>query len=352
MTRRKPGTALAALAASVALAGCGALSAPRPPVPAAIEVAGGHNGFKADSGPSSQPGAGSRVTAGSGTLRARSSLLRPSGKYLGVEADGAPESIDPVQTVATSVGRNPNLIGEYVGWDDPFDATGAANAAHDGALYYGVWEPYHVTVRSVADGGSDAYITKFARSVASFGQPVALSFGHEMNGYWYPWGTKAAGAMPADFVAAWRHIHDLFARAGAGNVIWVWNPNDISPVPDVPLEPYWPGDTYVDWVGITGYFAMNGPQTFDALYEPTMTQVRQFTSKPFIIAETAVETGKSELSEMKSLVEGVESHSDVLGFIWFNYVKANVDWTLTDRPKARATFANLIAGMPLATPGT
>ena len=47
----------------------------------------------------------------------------------------------------------------------------------------------------------------------AFGEPVALSFGHEMNGDWYPWGTKQTTA--ASFVAAWRHIYDLFAKAGA-----------------------------------------------------------------------------------------------------------------------------------------
>ncbi|MBO0820873.1 MAG: beta-mannanase, partial [Nocardiopsaceae bacterium] len=105
---------------------------------------------------------------------------------------------------------------------------------------------------------------------------------------------------------------------------------------------------YVDWVGITGYLAITGPQSYDDLYGPTMADLRRFTgTKPFIIAETSVETGPAELSEIESLVKGVKSDSDVLGLVWFNYDKDNVDWTLTDRTKARATFANLIANMPL-----
>ena len=122
---------------------------------------------------------------------------------------------------------------------------------------------------------------------------MALSFGHEMNGNWYPWGTSQA--TPAEFVAAWRHIHDLFAAAGATNVIWVWNPNIVNPMPNVELAPFWPGSAYVDWVGITGYFATTGPDTFAGVYGPTITEVRQFTSKPIIIAETAVETGPDEV---------------------------------------------------------
>lgn len=336
---------LLALTLAGTLAGCGALSAPRPPVPAAIAPGGAQAGAAA--------GTRAQAPAGSHALRPKSSLIRPSGKYLGVEAVGAPDSLGPVETFATSVGRNPNIIGEYVGWKTSFDATAAANAVSYGALYYIVWEPSGVTLRSIAEGASDAYITKFARAVAAFGQPVALSFAHEMNGYWYPWGTSGTGATPADFVAAWRHMHDLFTRSGARNVIWVWDPNDTSPVPDVALEPYWPGSAYVDWVGITGYLAINGPQSFDDLYGPTMAELRRFTgTTPFIIAETSVETGPDELPEIQSLVNGVRARSDVLGLVWFNYVKDNVDWTLTDRTKARAAFANLIAGMPLARPGT
>ena len=99
-------------------------------------------------------------------------------------------------------------------------------------------------------------------------------------------------ATAAQFVAAWRHIHDLFAAAGANNVIWMWNPNIVNPMPNVELAPYWPGSAYVNWVGITGYFATTGPHTFaTGVYGPTMAEVRKFTSNPVIIAETAVETG-------------------------------------------------------------
>ena len=115
-----------------------------------------------------------------------------------------------------------------------------------------------------------------------------------MNGNWYPWGTGQTSASA--FVAAWRHIHNLFIQAGASNVIWVWNPNIINPVPQVQLEPYWPGDAYVDWVGITGYFPTSGPETFASLYDPTMAEIKKFTTKPIIIAETSVETGPSEIS--------------------------------------------------------
>jgi hypothetical protein len=276
-----------------------------------------------------------------------SSLIHPAGKFFGLETNGAPDSLSPVINVAASLGRNPNLLGQYVAWNIPFDAAAAGRSLAYGALYYMAWEPFGVTAQAIADGASDTYITAFAKAVRGFGGPVALSFGHEMNGNWYPWGTTHTTA--ADFVAAWRHIHNLFAKAGADNVIWIWNPNITNPMPDVQLEPYWPGDAYVDWVGITGYFATNGPHTFDGVYGPTMSEIRHFTAKPFIIAETAVETGSDETESVHSLISGVEDHSDVLGLIWFNYDKAGIDWTLDGRPVVRAAAAGSLAGMQLVS---
>jgi mannan endo-1,4-beta-mannosidase len=278
-----------------------------------------------------------------------SALLDPSsGKFLGVEAGGAPASLGPVNAFAAAAARKPNLIGQYIAWNTSFDAPAAAKAWSYGALYYMAWEPYGTSVAAIAAGRSNAYITRFATAVRALNIPVAISFGHEMNGNWYPWGTT--GTTPAEFVAAWRIIHGLFTGVGATNVIWVWNPNDIFPVPQVALKPYWPGNAYVNWVGITGYFSPGGPQSFAALFDPTMREIRQFTSEPFLIAETSVQTGSGEVSSMNSLVRGIARHPKVLGFIWFNYDKAGVDWRLQSRPVLRAAFDHDIAGLQLVDP--
>jgi Glycosyl hydrolase family 26 len=274
-------------------------------------------------------------------------LTHPDGKFFGVEADGSPDSLGPAQDVAASVGRNPNLLGQYLEWGTPFDEAAAARATSYGALYYMAWEPFGTTVGSIADGGSDSYVKGVAKAVAAFHGPVAISFGHEMNGNWYPWGTTQA--TPAQFVAAWRHIHDLFAAAGASNVIWIWNPNIVNPMPNVELEPFWPGSAYVNWVGLTGYFATTGPHTFDGVYGPTIAEVAKFTSAPIIIAETAVETGPDEVASIRDLLGGIQADSNVLGFVWFNYDKNGVDWTLGDRPIARAAVASGVAGMHLVS---
>jgi mannan endo-1,4-beta-mannosidase len=275
-----------------------------------------------------------------------SGLVGPAGgKFLGVQAPGAPDSLGPVRSFAASAGARPNLIGQYMSWNNLLDAQAVTSAWSYGALYYMVWEPYHTTVAAIADGRSNGYITRFAQQVRALNLPVAISFGHEFNGFWYPWGTTAATA--AQFVAAWRLIHRLFAAAHATNVIWVWNPNVISAEPQLELSAYYPGDAYVDWVGVTGYFGADGPYSFDGVYGPTMREIRGFTTKPFIIAETSVQTGPYATAAAQSLVTGVRQHSDVLGFVWFDYSKAGVDWRLESRPPVQAAIAAGLAGLGL-----
>jgi mannan endo-1,4-beta-mannosidase len=323
----------AATALAAALAGCGAFA------PIGQSASSGQGAGVA-------PAARAPATATASPPYNMSALLDPaSGKFLGVEANGAPQSLGPVAAFA-SAARKPNLIGQYVGWGTSFDAEAVTRAWSYGALYYMSWEPYGTSVAAIAAGDSNDYITKFATAVRALNLPVAISFGHEMNGNWYPWGTT--GATPAQFVKAWRLIHGLFTGVGATNVIWVWNPNDIFPVPQIPLQPYWPGNAYVNWVGITGYFSSDGPQSFATLFDPTMQEVRQFTSEPFIIAETSVQTGTGEVSSVNSLVRGVRRHRDVLGLIWFNYDKAGVDWQVQSRPVLQAALARDLAGLRLA----
>ncbi len=324
--------AVAGITLSVVLAGCGALS----PHPQAASP--GRQAPSGDSAASTPPSLPYNM----------SGLLDPAGgKFFGVEAEGAP-SLAPVTSFAASVGKRPDLIGQYVAWNSSFDPRAVTTAWSYGALYYLAWEPYNISLQAIAGGQSDAYITRFADAVRALNLPVAISFGHEMNGNWYPWGT--AQTTPAEFVAAWRHIHDLFVQAGASNVIWVWNPNIINPVPQVELRPYWPGDAYVDWVGVTGYFPTSGPETFASLYGPTMTEIKRFTAKPILIAETSVETGPAEIQAARSLVTGVKRHHDVLGFVWFDFDKGGVDWQLESRPVLRAAMTGYLAKLPLIDP--
>jgi mannan endo-1,4-beta-mannosidase len=276
-----------------------------------------------------------------------SSLLDPTNKYLGVALDGVPNSMAGLTSFSRQIGKTPDMVAYYVPWGQPLNQTWVLNLANDGALPLVQFEPAAPTIAQIADGASDSYATSLAETVKALNVPVVFSFGHEMNGNWYAWGSQ--DTKPADFVKAWRRIHDVFAGVGATNVIWLWDANVTYPVPDVALEPLYPGDAYVNWIGLTGYYniTVGGRSTFDALFEPTMEQVREFTDKPFLIAETGVSPSSDKPNEIRDLFANVQDHSDVLGFVWFDYDKTGsneANWMIDSDPTSEATFKSLAQG--------
>lgn len=325
MTRRVRPVA-AALLATLLLAGCATFSAK-----GRAEYA--HARGTAAAGPS-LAAAGPAATEPPYDVRP---LLRPSGgkKFLGVAAKGAPAAMTNIERFARTAGKKPDLIEFYSAWGDRYEARSVSNSWRYGALAYIAWEPFDKSLEAIASGQDDTYLRGYARSVKELNLPVAISFAHEMNGFWYPWGTRKSTA--AQFVAAYRHVHDVFQREGATQVIWVWSPNIVNPMPDVRLKAYWPGDDYVDWVGVIGYYAQHGPAAFDALYGPTLDQVRAFTGRPLIIAETAAEAGRRKPADITDLFRGVAAHDDVLGFVWFDFDK-EADWRVNSGPASAETF--------------
>ena len=107
-----------------------------------------------------------------------------------------------------------------------FQTSFARTAAKHGAVPLVQINPTDVSLAAIASGQYDAYLTSYAQAVRAYRHPVILSFGHEMNGYWYSWGYRHTS--PAVFVAAWRHIVTLFRALGTRNVTWLWTVNIID----------------------------------------------------------------------------------------------------------------------------
>jgi len=265
-------------------------------------------------------------------------LLHPAKKYLGLATDGAPDSMAPASKFASMIGKQPNLVEYYSAWGDGFDTQGTEAAWSAGALPYMAWEPKTTPLTDIAAGKSDSYIKEVATAIRDLDQPIAISFGHEMNGLWTPWGVKHYSA--ATFVAAWRHIHDVFQQVGATSVIWVWSPNQTN-IAKAPLKPLWPGDGYADWIGIVGYYGQVGKTTFKGLFQPTVKEIRAFTKKPVLLAETAAPPGARKPADIKDLFTTIGKRPDLIGFIWFNYHKPGrneTDWRVESDKAAEAAF--------------
>jgi hypothetical protein len=260
--------------------------------------------------------------------------------YWGVYEPRTPASYRPIRRFTALMGGiAPRIVLCFSSWGEPFQAAYARAAHNHRALTLVQIQPSDVSLASIAAGRSDGYLRSYAQQVRAFRYPVILSFGHEMNGFWYSWGF--GHVSPRTWIAAWRHVVTVFRRQGADNVTWLWTAN-IMAAPLIPSpRPWWPGSRYVTWVGITGYY-LPPSVSFEGVLGPTITDVRAFTRKPILISETGITPGAVS-GAMPGLIAGIRQ-DDLLGLVWFD-ANSGGDWRLEGHPAAVAAFRSGIARM-------
>jgi len=271
----------------------------------------------------------------------RAVLPSTPGTYLGVYEPGTEKSYAPIDTYAMAIGRQPNLVLYYNGWGGGFPLSLATMAREHGATLVIDLDPYRASLGSIAHGKQDGYLRSFAEAVLDFGHPVVISFGHEMNGDWYPWGWTHAS--PKVFVQAWQHVVTVFRDAGADNVTWLWTVNNIA-ADEPSIRDWWPGSSYVTWVGIDGYF-YEPADTFRSMYAPTIAVIRGLTAKPILISETAVGQVAGQAAKIPLLFAGT-FHYHLLGLLWFDVAQdgnlLQQNWRLEGHPAAIAAFRRAV----------
>jgi mannan endo-1,4-beta-mannosidase len=268
---------------------------------------------------------------------AHASLAPELASYLGAFETGVPPGYGPVSQFAQAAGRQPNLIGYYSGWAEPFNTSFAQTMHQHGIIPFVQIDPTDASIAAIAAGTYDVYLRSYADSVRDFRHSVVIGFGHEMNATWYKWGY--GHVPPATFVAAWRHIVSVFRASGADNVTWLWT-IQADQAKTGPIGEWWPGSQYVTWVGIDGYY-YGSSSTFANVFGKTIDQVRTFTSQPVLLSETAVGPNGSELSQIHGLFKGMVADK-TLGLVWFDEAQhgslSRQDWRIEDNSQATIFF--------------
>jgi mannan endo-1,4-beta-mannosidase len=257
--------------------------------------------------------------------------------YVGAFVKGIPESYAPMKSLTMAAHVNFNIALYYSGWPERFRSAFATQVQVNGAVPFIQMEPTGTSLAAIAAGAYDTYLESFATSVAAYGaktgRGVVIGFGHEMNGDWYHWGYRHTS--PKVFVAAWQHIVTVFRQQGADNVTWLWTVNIIDKRHGIP-DPaaWWPGDSYVTWVGIDGYY-LKPSWTFASLFGPTIKSVRSLTLDPILVAETGATVADGQSAKIADLFAGIHAYG-LLGFVWFDG-KGTRDWRLSG-PTSFATL--------------
>lgn len=182
---------------------------------------------------------------------------------------------------------------------------------------------------AVSTGVDDAQITAYAQALKSFGKPVFLRWCWEMN-------LAASHPMvggPTGFVSAWQHIWTIFHQAGATNVAFVWCPAVTGHDPAA----YYPGDSYVDWLGIDGY-DRSGSATFADLFSGYYQQWVDH-GKPMMVGETGARA-PSQVAFIESIAADMPTLPEFKAVVYFDAAGPAGSWQLqADGLRAFGTLA-------------
>ncbi|MFI5735807.1 glycoside hydrolase family 26 protein [Kribbella sp. NPDC051587] len=242
------------------------------------------------------------------------------------------------------IGRKPAIHLTYYNWKDDWVTSDATRSdLADGRIPLINWEPFGVDFDDITAGKLDDTIKARADGVKTLKAKVMLDFAAEMNEE-EGWGDHS----PARYIAAYRHIHDLFTARGVTNVEWAWCPNNTDSDGAPTAMAYYPGDAYVDWTGIDGYnWGTSDPdfewQTFEEVFAGLYDDLAK-VGKPVIIGESASdETGGDKAAWIAGIVPTLQQRFPLIkAFVWFDIAKER-QWQLTSSPAALQAYQNLAA---------
>lgn len=284
------------------------------------------------------------------------------------------------------LGHKPTIIVVHVAgiaaaepWIKEFIEQSVAGVWERGYVPLVIWHPYlsprertpeNIEVR-VANGAFDDTIRTWATHLASwvggdtpgtrrrrfYFLPAA-----EMNGSWHPWSAADAESgeavtaktgTPEDYVRMWKRLYDFFSEAGMDEhtTQWVWTPSS-DQVGGVKTEWYYPGDDYVDWIGING-FNFGDTQPYSQWQTPkerlgSMTErMKALADKPLAFPEFASTSYFDGTSQPRRKAEWIArafsfiTENDIKMACWFNIDATGAgqaDWSVFGGTHGTSTY--------------
>jgi Glycosyl hydrolase family 26 len=255
----------------------------------------------------------------------------PGGMLWGMwikDSDGQPDPSAVIASREAALGHRLDVFHWYESWDSSWSRAGGTvdTVSASGRIPMITWEAGDRSVSRIAQGGYDAYVDSWAKGAASRKpHEIWIRVFHEFNIPEYAWSIEKN--RPADLVAAWRHVHDRFAAAGADNVRWIWNPDGSNPSN---ISPGYPGDAYVDYTGWDTY-GYEDPADYRA--------VSAVSQKPMVIGEfgPSDDGGVSALKGFTDQVAG-GSYPLIRAMVYFDEGR----WAINENPSVRDVLKQML----------
>ena len=312
-------------------------------------------------------------------------LRNPDQPLFGAYDGGLPASFEGLARLEERLNFGFPIIAFYSAWGDrpneQFPVRMLETIRRLGSVPMVTWEPwvtdFDPTIRrtlpsiddreyrclsAIARGDYDFYIVPWAADAARYGAPFFLRFAHEMNDpYRYPWGPQT-GNQAEDFLAAWKHVHAIFEKVHATNVLWVWSPHINMPW----FENYYPGADQVDWIATAALnYGKAAPwsrwwtlrQILENAY-PSLVKL----GKPIMLAEFGtLSAGGDEVQWHEDAIRDLrDTYPAVRSVVFFNQASdttltrdtrlagPGLDWSILQSPRATAVWRSALAkGKPV-----
>ena len=164
------------------------------------------------------------------------------------------------------------------------------------------------TMQNIIDGKFDKELEEWAKDAKKDNIPLLIDFAVEANGDWFSWSGIYNGRDKKDgygdknyfdgaerYRDAYRHIIDIFRDENVKHITWFFHA-DIYSNPDKKwnrAKLYYPGDDYIDWIGVSLYGAQNPKEnywdSFSQILEERYKSIKEIsTKKPIALLEFGV----------------------------------------------------------------
>jgi hypothetical protein len=231
------------------------------------------------------------------------------------------------------------------------------------------------TMQSFLDGTWDADLTRWCEGAAAVEGPLLAEFGTEVNGDWFPWNGRWNGGGRTDgygdpnvpdgperFRDVYRRIVSICRSQGADNITWFWHV-DVGSSPDAHWNAdyanYYPGDSYVDWIGISDYGPLvrsEGWESFRSRLDAVYGELDDLAApgdKPMAVLEYGARENKGHKRKarwIRKAIADVASHRwpriDALSYWherWKNGNGTASDLRIDSSKRARLAYRHAVA---------
>lgn len=272
----------------------------------------------------------------------------------GFNLEGFPIDEKVIVELQKETQLTPQLINFFLQWpmageqQQPLTSTleaiwqfGAAPCVTWEPMYYSGKTRFTIPLEQIIGGSYDVYLKQFAEQIKAWNHPIIVRLAHEMNLQEYHWGTKTEynAQSPEIYIQLYRYLVTFCREQGAKNILWAFCPNaESSPLSSSPtgkwncVKCYYPGDDYVDILGMDGYSWGEPDRPFELIFGELYNELKMIApNKPIMVFETSTASQREERSRWMQEAIAQAQRWRLNGIIWFQVNKEHA-WELKQPP--------------------